>query len=385
MLNKKGFTVIELIMSFTFSSILAISLFAVVMNYRNKEMDFSIKNDLLAFKSQVIIDIQKDIQAKGLNHIDYCMEENPTTHELTRVGRCIILYFNDSTSKEFVVKEDVRADSIEHPDGSADNFYYSIPYIAYGGIRYTVPDAANVSIRNNFILEQTSLNDGIESNIPLYKIRVEFIHNDLDADIDISVVCNGTRTESASSNFKSYSVGDEVLIQVNATTQKKFVVIKDSSKNNAYLTLLYNDSYDSLVPSSISFNSDIARGNDYSNSVINEQVSEIANLWKNARKVRLLSFEEASFLVDACPYFRNTIKNASDPTPYFSLSSSYSWIKSSSFWTSSGREYDVDHPNYAKRVWIISSSDEKLKDVNVNESYGLRPVIEISKIYDANS
>ena len=59
MLNKKGFTVIELIMSFTFSSILAISLFAVVINYRNKEMDFSIKNDLLAFKSQVIIDLLK--------------------------------------------------------------------------------------------------------------------------------------------------------------------------------------------------------------------------------------------------------------------------------------------------------------------------------------
>ena len=124
MLNNKGFTVIELIMSFVFTSILALSLFAVVLNYRNRQTDESIRADLLSFKSQLIIDVQKDIQMKGLHHIDYCEEENPVTHVMSRVGRCIVLHFNDnpSTSKEFRIKEETSQDLLEHPDGSSDKF-----------------------------------------------------------------------------------------------------------------------------------------------------------------------------------------------------------------------------------------------------------------------
>ena len=55
--NKKGFTVIELITSFVFASILSITLFAVVIDYRAKEIDTSIQADLLAFKSKLIIDV----------------------------------------------------------------------------------------------------------------------------------------------------------------------------------------------------------------------------------------------------------------------------------------------------------------------------------------
>ena len=36
-MNKKGFTVIELILSFAFVSILTVSLFTLVMNYKTKE------------------------------------------------------------------------------------------------------------------------------------------------------------------------------------------------------------------------------------------------------------------------------------------------------------------------------------------------------------
>ena len=64
--NNKGFTVIELIASFVFVSILSISLFSIIMNYRDKEIDSSIEADLLAFKSKLTIDIEQDIHRKGL-------------------------------------------------------------------------------------------------------------------------------------------------------------------------------------------------------------------------------------------------------------------------------------------------------------------------------
>ena len=37
---------------------------------------------------------------KGLHHIDYCEEENPVTHVMSRVGRCIVLHFIDNPSIE---------------------------------------------------------------------------------------------------------------------------------------------------------------------------------------------------------------------------------------------------------------------------------------------
>ena len=94
--NNRGFTVIELITSFVFTSILAVSLFSVVLNSRDRQIDAQIKADLLAFKSQITIDIQKDIQLKGLNSIDYCMSENPTTHELNRVAFILMILLQKS-------------------------------------------------------------------------------------------------------------------------------------------------------------------------------------------------------------------------------------------------------------------------------------------------
>ena len=402
MLNNKGFTVIELIMSFVFTSILALSLFAVVLNYRNRQMDESIKTDLLAFKSQLIIDVQKDIQMKGLHHIDYCEEENPVTHVLNRVGRCIVLHFNDnpSTSKEFRIREDTSQDSLDHPDGSSDKFYYSIPYIVYGGIRYDIPDAANVSIRSNFILEETTFADGIETNTPIYKIRVDIAHNDIDGDMDISIVCEGTkRMDDGEAPYQQYSIGDRVTIQLNATEQKPFIVIKESSRSDAYLTLLYDGEYDnnpdSLVSKYVNFNSDISAGNVYSNdSTISRKVSNIASSWVNAKKVRLITFEEVEYIVNACPYIRNVVQNDGDPEPYVTISTSGAnanapeWLvktnngaQSINYWTSSGRDYAKDHPKYGKRVWTVLDIDHSVTDSAVNSTFAVRPVIEVSKIY----
>ena len=53
MLNNKAFTVIELIVSFAFVSVLSISLFAIVINYKEKEQDVSIETELLSFKSDL--------------------------------------------------------------------------------------------------------------------------------------------------------------------------------------------------------------------------------------------------------------------------------------------------------------------------------------------
>ena len=111
--NNKGFTVIELIMSFVFSSILAISLFSVIVTYKGKQVDSTIEAELLAFKSHIVMDVQEDIQLKGLKEIDTCKKVDPNTGlEIPNViePRCVNITFNDNSKKVLRIKSDSKVE-----------------------------------------------------------------------------------------------------------------------------------------------------------------------------------------------------------------------------------------------------------------------------------
>lgn len=376
MLNNKGFTVIELIASFVFSSILALMLFSVILNYRDKETDNSIETRLLDFKSQLTIDIEQDIQRYGLNSIDYCI--NPSTGR--RMSRCIIITFNNNETKRFEIKEETKVDQLENADGTKDNFIYHLPYISYGGIKYSIPDAANVSVRSDFLLEATNVTDDLESNTPLYKIRVILIHNDLDADMDISIVAEGSKYLNTSTPpYKSYNVGDVVYVLLSETTQRKFRVIRKTSGYNSMAVLLYDDIYDdTLILNSTMFNSSRTSGNNFNSSTINNQVRSISYSWKNAAVVRLITFDEVGSIVAICPKYSGV------DAGNVSLSSAPSWLTNKSYWTMSEKLVSNDSER-GKRVWVVNGNTRVLTDSYVdNDSYALRPVIEVDKAYLAN-
>jgi type II secretory pathway pseudopilin PulG len=371
MLNNKGFTVVELIMSFVFSSILAVSLFAVILNYRDKQIDTSIQTKLLAFKSELIIDVQQDIQRLGLRSIDYC-----TNSSGGRVSRCIVLSFMNGTSKQFKVQEEPKVDTLDNLDGVSDSFYYTVPFISYGDMKYTIPDAANVYIRNDFLLEKTTLSDGLETNTSLYKIRVNLAHNDLDADMDISIVAEGTTNlNTSSAPYKTYNIGDSVIVFLNKNTQKKFRVIKRSGGYDGNVVLLYDDTYDSLVLGSTKFNNSRSDGNVYSSSYIQSKVDTISNSWTNANVVRLATAEEIGYLVAACPKFRSLNANNVD------IATAASWINSGKYWTMSPKEVSSGSTDKGKLAWYVDGTSKKIASAYVDSSYAIRPVIEISKSY----
>ncbi len=378
--NNKGFTVVELIMSFVFSSILAVSLFAVILNYRDKQVNTSIETRLLAFKSELIIDVKQDIQKYGLKSMEYCTDASGK-----RQSRCVVITFMNGKTKSFIVKEEPRVDTLDNLDGTADSFYYSVPYISYGGVKYSIPDAANVSIRSDFLLESTTAADGLETNNPLYKIRVNLIHNDLDADMDISIVAEGAlNVNTGSAPYRTYNVGDRVSIILNRSLQKYFRVIKRSTGYENKVLLIYDDSYDSTVPQSYQFNSSRSGGNIYESSSVKSKVDNIASLWINADTVRLITSEEVAYLVAACPSFKKP--NASN----LDISSVSSWILntgtgdsgnvSKNYWTMSQRKVTNDTGQF---VWYINSSNKKVESSYVDASYAIRPVIEIGKEYIA--
>jgi len=360
MLNKKGFTVVELIMSFAFVSILSASLFAVIINYKNKQQDISVESKLLSFKSKVTIDIQNDIQKKILDNINYCVDGSGN-----RSSKCVVLSFKNGESKTLEIREETKVDTV-----GDSQFTYKLPYILYGDVRYMPPDASNIEVKNDFFLENTTLDDDIENKMVLYKIRILIEHRDIEGDMDISIVALGTQNiqEGVTPSYETFSVGDKVTVQVNGQNQYDFNVIKDSSGYNDHIVALLDHNLNV-----VNFNENVNSGNTYIGSNIKSNLDFLTSDWYNSTVVRLITAEEVGYLVNACPDYRK--EDASD----LNISSAPNFIYSSSYWTMSPKLYNGE--NNGKKVWYVNGGSKKLTDDSVNVSYGLRPLIEIHKKY----
>ncbi len=366
MLNNKGFTVIELVMSFAFVSLLTAILFAAVVNYKEKEQNVSVETELLSFKSKLTIEIQNDIQRKLLNYIEYCEDESGNIS-----NRCVILNFMDGTAKTLEIKTEKKTETV------ADSvFTYEQPYITYGGIRYVPPDASKIFINNDYMLQYTTLDDDLENNMALYRIKLSLNHTEIEDDINISIVALGNRNikEGQTAQYRAYNVGDLVTIQVNGTEQKNFYVIEKSSGYDSTLTLLL-DSPSSLpteISHEISYNS-LTNGNRYEGSLAYSQITDLYKYWSTPDVIRLITAEEIGYLVYACPKYMQI------DAPDVSLTSAPEWVYNSSYWTVSSKRYSTD--DNGKKVWVVDGTQKKLTDDYVNETYSLRPVIEVHKRY----
>lgn len=369
MLNKKGFTIIELIVSFAFVSILTASLFAVVINYKEKEQDVSVETELLSFKYKLTVEIENDIQKKLLNYIEYCTDLNGNIS-----NRCIILNFMDGTSKTLEIKSEKKTETIED-----SVFTYDEPYILYGGIRYTPPDASRIFIKNDYMLQYTTLDDDLENNMSLYRIKLSLEHVDFKKPFDITIVATGNKNikTGTPSQYKAYNIGDLVKIQINGTQQLDFYVIKNSSEYDSNLTLL-SASYNSLpteILSSLTYNTH-NNGNEYQNSLIYSQIENLYNYWLTPDLIRLITAEELGYLVYACP------KYMQEDAPNLDLSSAFEWVYDNSYWTMTPKkESGVEN---GTKVWVVDQASKSLRASFVDETYSLRPVIEINKRYVTN-
>ena len=374
--NNKGFTVIELITSFVFTSILALSLFSVIVLYRSKQTDSSIETELLAFKSQLLIEIQEDIQLKGLKAITYCEPNDDDARKGEKIHpRCVVMSFNDDTSKILEIGSDSKVDEITNNDGTVSQFFYSVPYVLYGDIRHEIPDAANVYVDDEYILQETSSYDGLETGTKLYKINFNLKHSDLDADINIAIVASGTlATPSNTGTYKQYNIGQEVTVQLTSSTARKFRVIQNSSRYKRNVVLLYDDVYDSsLILESTDYNVRGNYSNRYDSSLIKGKVHTIKLNWPNVDDVRLITTEEIARIASFCPQYRGV--DSSD----VSLTTAPAWLTNKSFWTMSSKAQSTN--DNGKKVWYVNSSTKTLSSDYVNSLYALRPVIEVKKDY----
>lgn len=173
-LNNKGFTIVELTLSFVFVFTLAFSMYQLLFNYRMKQNEESIKSQMLDYKNQVTLAIQNDINEKSLKKIDYCMNGSSV------VNRCLVLYFNDGTSKQLAVEKGYT---------TYDGEEFEINYISYGGVIYQSSDAILLEYRANYMLYNTYESNHLENdNVKIYRISIPIYHNDLNENYGIEIV-----------------------------------------------------------------------------------------------------------------------------------------------------------------------------------------------------
>ncbi len=184
-MNNKGFTIIELTLSFVFVFTLAFSMFQLLYNYRVKQDSESMKSQMLDYKNQITLAIQNDINNKKLRLIDYCKSGGVITN------RCLVLHFNDGTTKQL---------SVEDSTTIYDDMEIPIKYINYGGVIYESPDAILLDYPSSYML-YTTRGQGLagdsyytvpeDKNVDLYRISIPIYHNDLEGNYGINIVAAG--------------------------------------------------------------------------------------------------------------------------------------------------------------------------------------------------
>ena len=181
-LDKKGFTVIELILSFVLVMFLAMSMFALVNNYKHREQKETVKRDLLTLQNTLTQDIYEDTIRRKVDHISYCKDENGNN-----LTQCINIKFLDTTEKQ--LKIETISESVTE-DGTT--FELETFNILYGGVKYNNPDPKFAKIVSDYILTSTIPDDKLEYGV-IYHIKIRIEHQDLEEEYIVDIVTTGVR------------------------------------------------------------------------------------------------------------------------------------------------------------------------------------------------
>ena len=73
-MNKKGFTVVELIVSFTLAMTISVFLFQIVINLKNLYTNSTIKTELINIQSLVSRQMNENFK-KGIISVDECGDQ----------------------------------------------------------------------------------------------------------------------------------------------------------------------------------------------------------------------------------------------------------------------------------------------------------------------
>lgn len=164
MLNNKGFTIAEVLVSFSMITIILASIISSTIHYRDRLKQEEIISQLTDFKNTVTKVIYDDI----------------VTGNIVRVERCIgtsncVNFVNEDGSSHTLKIIDVKETTEVSTRGA---------YLYYDGIKYMLPDS-DLGTGTDRVCDFMSGFEVLDYNGRLYKVKVTFRHKDIDLENDL--------------------------------------------------------------------------------------------------------------------------------------------------------------------------------------------------------
>ena len=181
MINKKGFTIAEIVVSFSLLSVIFISVIGTTVFYRNKMKEEEVITQLTDFKNVITKAIYDDI----LSHDD---------NEIVSVSSCIgidnCVNFIDKENNSHILRILEYTNNNSNPGNGV--------YLSYNDNLYMLPDSDLYTFSEEDIVGAIpervcdfvggfNVDHYEEDSIELYTVKISFEHKDYEKELDISV------------------------------------------------------------------------------------------------------------------------------------------------------------------------------------------------------
>lgn len=204
-LNKKGMTVVEIVLTFSIIMIITVGMLLIMVNYHNKVAVSLERLRMETFKNNLTQDIYSDILKLGIERIEEATDttnpENPCYENINlplseklNLNRCVVLYFQNGDEKVLGTSKIISGDK----NSIINKFIY------YDGIKYALKDSIpknipvdrniedfqSITINDHGILNVNFnvLEDGTQAYV--YNIDIGISHIDYEDDFGIHIVAS---------------------------------------------------------------------------------------------------------------------------------------------------------------------------------------------------
>lgn len=183
--NKKGFTVMELVLAFSFVMVIALSMLKLLINYQNAAKVAALKQEFAIYQWDMISAIEKDFKKNVVRRMTNCSDSDAKV--------CIEVTFSNGISRKLKVVE--LTETVKEKERK----FYAFEY---DNVRYIQPEAYFTDIKNldnnkALITKNTTMNrsdnyGGGAKNVRIYFINLPLYHEDLeDYNYGINLVVTG--------------------------------------------------------------------------------------------------------------------------------------------------------------------------------------------------
>ena len=170
-MNKKGFTTIEVVLSFALVVIILASLTGIIVNYRDKVTDEEVKTQLWDYKNTITKVVYDDI----------------VQNEYIGISRCT----NDPLCVNFI-KNDQTTETLKVINQTNDiNGLKRGIYIEYKNIKYMLPDSdlnQSTDDEEKYMSTIKDFNIKTDNVNNLYSVKIPFYHKGMDYNLSIDLV-----------------------------------------------------------------------------------------------------------------------------------------------------------------------------------------------------